>query len=109
MRRLLDAIEKSLQRLLEPVVFEPNNELLWHCAVTTVEAFLGRLHRAGMLAGDNPRAAYAVRCDEQVNPPASQAAGRLVIEVAVAPTVPYEFLTFRIGHAFDALRITEEG
>lgn len=108
-RRLLDAIEKSLLRLLQPVVFEPNNELLWHCATTTVEAFLGRLYRQGMLAGDSTAASFTVRCDEQVNPPASRDAGILVIEVGVAPTVPYEFITFRIGHAFDALTITEEG
>lgn len=108
-RRLLDAIEKSLLRLLEPVVFEPNNELLWQCATTTVEAFLARLHRAGMLAGNSAAAAFTVLCDEQVNPPAVRDAGRLVIEVAVAATVPYEFITFRIGNAFDAVTITEEG
>ncbi|MCW4464566.1 phage tail sheath subtilisin-like domain-containing protein [Glutamicibacter sp. MNS18] len=107
-RRLIDAIEKSLLRLLEPVVFEPHNELLWHCASTTIESFLARLHREGMLAGASQAAAFAVRCDEQVNPQPSRDAGKLVIEVAVAPTVPYEFITFRIGHAFDALSITEE-
>ncbi|WP_417373492.1 phage tail sheath C-terminal domain-containing protein [Glutamicibacter protophormiae] len=108
-RRLLDAIEKTLLRLAEPLVFEPNNELLWHCATTTVEAFLGGLYRAGMLAGSSEEAAFTVRCDEQVNPQDSRDAGRLVIEVAVAPVVPYEFLTFRIGHAFDALSLTEVG
>ncbi|WP_461635595.1 phage tail sheath C-terminal domain-containing protein [Glutamicibacter soli] len=108
-RRLLDAIEKTLLRLAEPLVFEPNNELLWHCATTTVQAFLGGLYRAGMLAGSSEEAAFAVRCDGQVNPQDSTDAGRLVIEVAVAPVVPYEFITFRIGHAFDALSLTEVG
>lgn len=107
-RRLVDAIEKSIERILAPVVFEPNQLFTRNYVASTVETFLGRLHRAGALAGATPEASFRVRSDTANNPPAQRDAGVLLVEVDIAPTVPYEFITFRIGHAYDALAITEE-
>ena len=42
-----------------------------------------------------------MRCDDDVNPPSSQALGRLVAEVGVAPAVPLEYLVLRIARDGD--------
>jgi phage tail sheath protein FI len=68
---------------------------------------LGALHRDGLLAGTAPEEAYAVRCDEENNPDATRQAGQLVVDIAVAPTDPYEFVLFRLGRTYDALDVTE--
>lgn len=106
-RRIVDAIEKTLESNLAWVVFEPNNLLTRHTVTVTVETFLSRLWRDGVLAGDKPEAAYTVKCDSDNNSEDDQANGRLTVDVGVAPTEPYEFVLFRIGHAQDALKVTE--
>jgi len=39
---------------------------------------------------------FFVRCDDELNPPAGQALGRLVALVGVAPAEPLEYLVLRI-------------
>jgi phage tail sheath protein FI len=106
-RRIVDSIEKTLQSTLAWVVFEPNNVLTRHTVTVTIATFLERLWRDGVLAGAKPEAAYTVKCDSDNNSEADQAQGRLTVDVGVAPTEPYEFVLFRIGHAQDALKVTE--
>lgn len=106
-RRIVDAIEKTLESSLAWVVFEPNNLLTRHTVSVTVSNFLARLWRDGILAGTRPDAAYTVKCDTDNNTEADQAEGRLTVDIGVAPTEPYEFVLFRIGHAQDALKVTE--
>ncbi len=106
-RRIVDALEKTLQRGLHWMVFEPNNLMTRHAVSTTAEAFLNRLWRDGVLAGDKPEAGYSIKCDLENNPNETREAGQLVVDVAVAPTTPFEFVLFRLGHTFDALQVTE--
>jgi uncharacterized protein len=106
-RRIVDAIEKMLERALAWMVFEPNNLMTRHAVATTATTLLNRLWRDGILAGAAPEAAYAAKCDLENNPDEGREAGRLVVDVAVAPTNPYEFVLFRLGHAFDAVQVTE--
>ena len=106
-RRIVDAIEKTLESSLAWVVFEPNNLLTRHAVTVTVGSFLNRLWRDGVLAGTRPEAAYTVKCDSDNNSEADQAAGRLTVDIGVAPAEPYEFILFRLGHAQDALKVTE--
>ena len=106
-RRIVDAIEKTLESSLAWLVFEPNNVLTRHTATVTVATFLNRLWRDGVLAGAKPEAAYTVKCDSDNNTEADQAQGHLTIDIGVAPTEPYEFVLFRLGHAQDALKVTE--
>ncbi len=106
-RRIVDAIEKTLERALHWMVFEPNNLITRHAVSTTAASFLDRLWRAGILAGDRAEAAYSVKCDLENNPDESRAEGKLVADIAVAPTKPYEFILFRLGHARDAIKVTE--
>jgi phage tail sheath protein FI len=106
-RRIVDAIEKTLESALAWVVFEPNNVLTRHTVTVAVSGFLDLLWRNGVLAGSRPEAAYTVKCDTDNNTDADQAEGRLTIDIGVAPTEPYEFVLFRLGHAQDALKVTE--
>lgn len=106
-RRLVSALEKTLEKSLQWAVFEPNNVLLRQAVTYNIGAFLQRLWRRGALAGEKPEAAYAVKCDEDNNPPNIRDAGRLLAEVAVAPTVPFEFIIFRLGKTMEAIEVTE--
>jgi hypothetical protein len=106
-RRIVDAIEKTLESSLAWAVFEPNNLLTRHTVTVTVETFLNRLWRDGVLAGDTPAAGYTVKCDSDNNSEADQAEGRLTVDIGVAPTEPYEFVLFRLGYTQDALKVTE--
>lgn len=106
-RRIVDAIERTLERALHWMVFEPNTLITRHAVATAAGTLLGRLHRDGVLAGAAPEAAFSVKCDLENNPEEGRAAGRLVVDIAVAPTNPYEFVLFRLGHTYDALHVTE--
>nr|WP_108259649.1 phage tail sheath C-terminal domain-containing protein [Mangrovicoccus ximenensis] len=106
-RRILDAVEKSLERALQWMVFEPNNVMTRAAAEQSASRFLDRLWRAGVLAGAAPAAAYRVKCDLENNPDEGREAGRLVIDIGIAPAEPYEFILFRLGAAMDAVKVTE--
>ena len=43
-----------------------------------------------------PEEAFRVRVDDELNPPSLIALGQLTIEVAVRPTIPAEFVVFRV-------------
>lgn len=106
-RRIVDAIERTLERGLRALVFEPNAPHLRHVLTTMVTGLLENAHRKGLLAGRSPAEAFWVKCDDENNPPEVSDNGQLIVDVALAPTLPAEFVLFRISHAFDALSITE--
>jgi uncharacterized protein len=107
-RRIVDAVEKTLERALRWMVFEGNDVYTRHAVKSSAETLLDRLHRAGVLSGATPEGSFTVRCDETNNPASTRDAGTLVAEIGVAPSAPYEFVYFRLGHAFDPQQITEE-
>lgn len=106
-RRVIDAIERSLEKGLQWMVFEPNTVMSRHGVEVAASSLLNKLWRAGALAGETPQAAYSVKCDLDNNPDNQRAQGKLLAEIAVAPTTPFEFIVFRIGNVFDALKVTE--
>ena len=96
-RRLFIMVEESIRRGTQWVVFEPNDERLWKSIRRDVGAFLMLLWRDGALQGATPEEAFFVKCDAETNTPDEIAAGRVVIEVGLAPVRPAEFVIFRIG------------
>ena len=106
-RRLVMAIEKTLEKSLQWAVFESNDSVLRQAVNFHISSLLTRLWRSGALAGKTAEAAYRVKCDLDNNPQASRDAGRLIAEVAVAPAVPFEFIAFRLGLTRDAVEVTE--
>ena len=59
------------------------------------------------MTGGAPEEAFVVRCNAENNPSEVRDAGRLIAEVGIAPTRPYEFLVLRIGQSEEALEIAE--
>jgi len=96
-RRLINQIEESITQGTNWVVFEPNDQLLWHQLRRDVTAFLTRVWRDGALFGATPEAAFFVKCDAETNPPEVIDAGQLVMVIGVAPVKPAEFIIFRIS------------
>jgi phage tail sheath protein FI len=96
-RRLFLFLEESIQRSIRWAVFEPNNLQLWQKLKRTITEFLTRVWRDGALFGAKAEDAFYVRIDEALNPPSTQALGRLYIEIGVRPTYPAEFIVVRIG------------
>lgn len=95
-RRLALFLERSIEQGLQWVVFEPNDEPLWAAVRLVVDNFLFDLWRQGALTGTTPREGYVVRCDRSTMTQADIDAGRLVVEVGIAPLKPAEFLVLRI-------------
>ena len=96
-RRLLLFLESSVDRGLQWVVFEPNDDKLWAQVRRVVEDFLLSQWRAGALTGSRPEEAFFVRCDGTTMTQTDLDSGRLVCFVGVAPVRPAEFVVFRIG------------
>jgi hypothetical protein len=106
-RRLLLMIEEAVEDANQWAVFEPNNPLLRQILTHSLNTFLETLWRQGALAGATPDAAYRVKCDFENNPQGVIDAGQLIAEIAVAPTVPFEFIRFRLGRTVAAVAVTE--
>ncbi len=90
-RRFLVSVERSLNRDLQWVVFEPNDEPLWARVRAAVETFLDGLWRQGAFPGVKAEEAYFVRCDRTTMTTADVAAGIVVVQVGVAPVKAGEF------------------
>jgi len=90
-RRLFIYLEQSIEQGIRWAVFEPNNPMLWGKLSRTITEFLNRVE------GDGGIQDFYVRIDAALNPPASQALGRLYLEVGIQPTYPAEFIILRIG------------
>ncbi|HVO84758.1 MAG TPA: phage tail sheath C-terminal domain-containing protein [Syntrophobacteria bacterium] len=95
-RRLLLYIEETIDKNTQWVVFEPNDQSLWARVKRDVSAFLTDVWRSGALFGTTAEEAFFVKIDTENNPPEVRDAGRLVIDIGVAPVKPAEFVVFRI-------------
>ena len=96
-RRLIIFVERSINRGLQWVVFEPNGERTWLEVRRSVEQFLTRTWRDGALPGRRVEEAFYVRCDRTTMAEADILQGRLICEIGVAPVKPAEFVIIRIS------------
>jgi phage tail sheath protein FI len=97
MRRLFIYLERSIDEGTRWAVFQPNGEALWARVRQTIENFLHREWRRGLLIGQKPEQAFFVKCDRTTMTQNDIDNGRLICEVGVAPIKPAEFVIFRIG------------
>jgi hypothetical protein len=104
-RRVVDAIERTLEATLQWAVFEGNDVIIRQAVAFSVETLLSRLWRSGGLAGTSPAEAYRIKCDLDNNPDATVSARQLIVEIAVAPSVPFEWIVFRIAKSLDQLGV----
>jgi hypothetical protein len=96
-RRLFNYVEKSIERGTQWVVFEPNDPFLWGRVVRDVGSFLSTVWAQGALFGTTPDQAFYIKCDAELNPPATRDLGQLIVEIGMSPVKPAEFVIFRIS------------
>jgi uncharacterized protein len=95
-RRLALFIERSVERGLAWVVFEPNDEPLWAGIRQSVEGFLHGLFRAGAFHGTSAKDAYFVKCDRSTMTAADLRAGNVNVLIGFAPLKPAEFVIVKL-------------
>lgn len=95
-RRLFLTLCRWLERYMEQVVFEPNDQRLWLRVAREINAYLTELYRLGAFKGESVEEAFYVRCDETTNTREVRDVGRMVTEIGLAPVVPGEFIVIRI-------------
>ncbi len=96
-RRLFNFVEASIDRGTQWVVFEPNDFDLWARIRRDINSFLYQVWSSGALFGQSPDQAYFIKCDAEINTPASIDSGMVITEIGIAPVKPAEFVIFRIG------------
>jgi phage tail sheath protein FI len=106
-RRLLMMIEKAIYVSTQWAVFEPNNTFTRAKLDLSLTSFLLSLWQKGALMGDVAKDAFYVKCDEANNPETERSNGRLLAEVGVAPSQPFEFIIIRVGRSNNEFEITE--
>jgi phage tail sheath protein FI len=106
-RRLVMMIMKAIGVATQWAVFEPNDHPTRTRITQALSEFFTALWARGALVGPDPQQAFVVRCDEVNNPPEARADGRLLAEVAIAPSQPFEFIVLRVGRQGNAFEIEE--
>lgn len=107
-RRLFNYLEKSMERGMQWVVFEPNDHDLWGRVRRNLSAFLFTEWKEGKLFGTVPEEAFYVKCDAETNPQETIDLGRLYVEIGVNPVKPAEFVIIRIGQWSGGAEKTEQ-
>jgi phage tail sheath protein FI len=108
-RRLMLMLMKAINVQTQWAVFEPNDAVTRRRITQSLGELLAQLWQRGALVGGSPGEAFAVRCDEVNNPAESRADGRLVADVAVAPSRPFEYVVLRLGRQSNAFEVLERG
>lgn len=107
-RRLLIMIEKAVELSMQWAVFEPNDFMTRAKITLALTSYLTALWEQGALKGKTAEEAFFVKCNEENNPPSERGNGRLLAEVGVAPSKPFEFVVVRVGRTDNELNIAEE-
>jgi phage tail sheath protein FI len=102
-RRLVTMLRRTLDQQMQWAVFEPNSPALWSEIRHLLESYLRRLYRANAFRGATEGEAFFVKCDEELNTPASLDSGRLLAYVGVAPAEPVEFIVLQIARDGDGM------
>ena len=106
-RRLMMMIEKAIYISTQWAAFEPNDWSTRAKIQVSISSFLIALWQQGALAGTTLQEAFFVRCDDDNNPPRERDNGRLIAEVGVAPSKPFEFVVLRVGRQGNEFEIEE--
>lgn len=106
-RRLLLMIEEAIDESTQWAVFEPNDFRLRQLVILSISSFLETLWRQGALVGAAKEDAFYVKCDKTNNPQEIVDQGKFIVEIGVAPTIPAEFIVFRIGRTMEEFEMVE--
>jgi hypothetical protein len=95
-RRLMSAIEDTVQRSSRWATFEGNDAHLRSTLSHAVTVLLEGIWSRGGLKGRTPAEGFFVRCDGANNPQAVIDAGQVICQVGAAVAAPMEFIVFEI-------------
>jgi phage tail sheath protein FI len=101
-------IKRALEQQMQWVVFEANNLALRTQMRLALQSYLRQLFRAGAFRGATEDEAFFVRCDETNNPQYVADAGRLIVDIGVAPAEPLEFIVLQLTRGGDGTLTLEE-
>lgn len=107
-RRLLILLRRLALRRGTMYVFEPNGPVLRRSIQRGFDLLMTELFNRGAFAGATPAQAFRVVTDEGVNPRGSVEAGRLFVELRVAPSLPMRFIAVRLAQNGERLSVVEE-
>jgi hypothetical protein len=106
-RRLMMMIEEAIDDATQWAVFEPNDFYTRAKVTLSISSFLITLWQQGALAGKTIEESLFVKCDETNNPPSERDRGKLIVDVGVAPSNPFEFIVLRVGRTNNEFEVTE--
>jgi hypothetical protein len=95
-RRLMSAIEETVQRSSRWATFEVNDTTLRKTLSHSLSVLLEGVWVKGGLQGSTPDQGFYVKCDDTNNPQSVIDAGQVICQVGVAIAAPMEFLVFEI-------------
>jgi uncharacterized protein len=95
-RRTAQFIEESLNRALQWVVFEPNDEPTWARIRLDAGAFMQSMFKQGAFQGAKPAQAYFVKCDQETTTQDDIDNGIVNVVIGFAPLKPAEFVIVRL-------------
>jgi len=103
-RRLMILLRRLALRLGATYVFEPNNDAFRRMVRRGFESVLEILFLRGAFAGDTRASSFQVLVTLS---PADVEAGRFIVELRVAPSLPLTFMTIRLIQAGDRGLVSE--
>jgi uncharacterized protein len=106
-RRLMSAIEKTVQLSSAWVVFQNNTDTIRRSLTHSLTVLLTGIWAKGGLQGAQPANAFYVTCNSTNNPEAVIDQGQLVCEIGIAIAAPMEFLVFEIRQDASGSQIVE--
>lgn len=104
-RRLMSLLRRAAIRRGASYVFEPNGDVLRRAVERGFSQMLDHMFRLGAFAGRKPEEAWRVSVDPTA---ADREAGRLIVEIGVAPAQPMRFITVRLAQSGERFTIAEE-
>ncbi len=107
-RRLLILLRRLALRRGISYVFEPNGPQLRRAVEHSFTVLLTDLFRRGAFAGATAAQSFRVVTDDTINTPRDADAGRFIVELRVAPSVPMRFLSVLLAQSGERLTVAEE-
>jgi hypothetical protein len=107
-RRLLILLRRLSLRRGATYVFEPNGPALRRAVEHSFTELLTNLFRRGAFAGATAAESFRVVTDDTINTARDADAGRFVVELRVAPSLPLRFLSLRLRQQGERLTVMEE-
>ena len=95
-RRLFITLRRWINTNMAHLALETNDHRLWARMRRQLNTYLESLFRAGALKGTSPQEGFYIRCDATNNTAADREAGRVNVEIGLAPAVPAEFIVARL-------------